>query len=95
MSGCASSASAIRARFAKERRCPTAQVSVSEVGGSAATYRATGCGVEATYVCEGVAGFASAADARCTEQGVRSSVPSEERTRPPENYRVFPAPTAR
>jgi hypothetical protein len=70
---CSTSTSALRARYAKERKCPESRVAVSEQGG--AVYRASGCGQLAEYICESFIGFGNSAQ-RCRERGLHPREPS-------------------
>ncbi len=53
--GCAATSSRLKARFAREQRCPEQLVAVSEEGGD--VYRASGCDRSTEYVCGAFAGF--------------------------------------
>jgi hypothetical protein len=46
---CTATTSTLRGRFARERDCPEAEVSVTNETGEA--YRANGCGQSAVYIC--------------------------------------------
>ena len=70
---CSTSTSALRARYAKERKCPESQVAVSAQGG--AVYRADGCAQQAEYICEAFAGLGNGAQ-RCRERGLSPREPS-------------------
>ncbi len=67
------SASGLKARFAREQRCPVDQVAVREEGGE--VYRAEGCGTDTEYVCEAFAG-AGDINQRCHERGSNPRVPT-------------------
>jgi len=56
-SGCSSTATRLKARFAREQGCPEHQVAVSEEG--AQIYRASGCDRSTEYIC---GAFASMGD---------------------------------
>ena len=49
--GCVQPASIVRDRHAAEYRCPSSNVSVSDIGGGA--YMAVGCGPSTIYICVG------------------------------------------
>jgi hypothetical protein len=79
---CTTTTASLRARYAKERRCPESQVAVREEGG--AVYRAEGCGGEAEYYCESFAGPGDPSK-QCRERGLNPREPSGEP--PPKNPR--------
>lgn len=70
---CSTTTSSLKARFAKERRCPASQVVVTEAGG--AVYRARGCGDDAEYICESFAGMGDPSR-QCRERGLNPHEPS-------------------
>ena len=80
--GCSTTTSSLKARYAKERRCPESQVAVREAGG--AVYRASGCGDDAEYICEAFAGFGDPSR-QCRERGLSPHEPSGDP--PPKNPR--------
>jgi hypothetical protein len=75
VSACASTASTLKTRFAKERSCPASEVAIREEGGQ--YYRARGCGREAVYVCGASGGFGNPSNA-CVEQGLVRRTPDRE-----------------
>jgi hypothetical protein len=71
LGGCATTASKLKAQFARERSCPEDEVRVFERGG--VVYEATGCGQRAEYVCSA---FANAGPrASCEERGLSPKTP--------------------
>ena len=80
---CSTTASDVKARFAREQTCPADQVSVTDAGG--AVYRASGCGTETEYVCEGFAGMGDSSQ-RCRERGLSPREPMG--NPPPQNATV-------
>ena len=79
---CSTTTASLRARYAKERRCPESQVDVREAGG--VIYRASGCGDETEYVCE-VSGGIGDPSRQCRERGLSPREPSG--NPPPKNPR--------
>jgi hypothetical protein len=49
LSGCVTMQGTAKTRAANDLKCPEEQIAVVNIGGS--SYRATGCGQEATYNC--------------------------------------------
>jgi hypothetical protein len=78
LSGCTSTTSAVRTRFAAEQGCPEDRVTVDEEGG--ALYRARGCDKEATYACSGVGGFKGGV--QCAQEGLANPPGYREPDRP-------------
>lgn len=72
--GCTTTESSLRARFARERGCPERDVKVVESKG--VNYRATGCGESAEYVCGSVATLGSG-PAQCEERNAQRKPGSE------------------
>lgn len=72
--GCSGTADALRARFARERGCPEAQVRVEDEGGN--QFRASGCEQRAVYVCGSTGGFGDPGRS-CEEQGVTRRGPPD------------------
>ncbi|MEZ4223365.1 MAG: hypothetical protein R3B13_20635 [Polyangiaceae bacterium] len=90
VTGCATTASSLRARFSREVGCPESQVGVRERGGN--VYLATGCGRSREYVCGGVSGLDSAHG--CQERGLPQQAPASEQRRFPEPMNPMPGPGA-
>jgi hypothetical protein len=65
--GCSSTSDKLRARFAKEKGCTADETMVTEEGGT--SYRASGCGKTAEYVCPSFGSMGDAARA-CEERGL-------------------------
>ena len=65
--GCSTTSDKLRARFAKEKGCTVDETMVVEEGGT--TYRASGCGKSAEYVCPSFGSMGDAARA-CEERGL-------------------------
>jgi hypothetical protein len=80
---CSTTASGLKARYAREQSCPVDQVSVSEAGGD--VYHASGCGNGTEYVCEGFAGMGDSSR-RCHERGLNPHEPMGDP--PPQNATV-------
>jgi hypothetical protein len=80
---CSTTASGLKARFAREQTCPADQVSVTDAGGAA--YRVSGCGTETEYVCESFAGMGDSSQ-RCHERGLNPHEPMG--NAPPQNATV-------
>ncbi|MEO8919355.1 MAG: hypothetical protein ABI488_18190 [Polyangiaceae bacterium] len=72
--GCSTTVSGLKSRFAREQSCPADQVAVVEQGGT--VYRASGCGVATEYVCEGFVGMGDPAQ-RCHQRGSNPREPSD------------------
>jgi len=56
----------VQARAASDLSCPKDKLDVQAIGGS--SYKATGCGMSATYTCLG-GGFANPFEAMCSREG--------------------------
>jgi hypothetical protein len=80
IAACSTTASRLKARFAKEQTCPESRVAVSEQGGS--VYRASGCDRSTEYVCGGFAGLGDPSRG-CFERGSNPHEPSG--SPPPQN----------
>ncbi|HEY1536358.1 MAG TPA: hypothetical protein VGF76_20200 [Polyangiaceae bacterium] len=80
---CSTTSSGLKARFAREQRCPADQVSVTDAGG--AVYHASGCGTDTDYVCEAFAGMGDI-NQRCHERGLSPHEPMG--NPPPQNATV-------
>jgi hypothetical protein len=70
---CASTASKLQARFAREQACPADLVRVSDEGGQ--VYRARGCDRSTEYICESFAGMGDPSKG-CRERGLSPHEPS-------------------
>jgi hypothetical protein len=77
---CSTTASGLKARYAREQSCPVDQVSVAERGGT--VYLANGCGNETEYVCDAFAGTGDSST-RCRERGLNPHEPMGDP--PPQN----------
>ena len=80
---CSTTASGLKARFAREQTCPADQVRVTDAGG--AVYRASGCGTETEYICEAFAGMGDSSQ-RCWQRGLNPHEPMG--NPPPQNATV-------
>jgi hypothetical protein len=79
---CSTTATSLKARYAKERRCSETQVTVREEGG--AVYRVHGCGDDTQYICESFAGPGDPSK-HCREWAMNPHEPSG--NPPPKNPR--------
>jgi len=77
---CSTTASGLKARYAREQSCPIDQVSVSEAGGD--VYHASGCGNGTEYVCGSFAGVGDSSRG-CRERGLNPHEPMGDP--PPQN----------
>ena len=80
---CSTTASGLKARYAREQSCPADQVSITEAGGD--VYRANGCGNGTEYICGNFAGFGDSSSG-CHERGLNPHEPAGEP--PPQNATV-------
>jgi hypothetical protein len=81
--GCLQGASpqtVVQQRATNELSCPKEKLQVQQLGGT--SFKATGCGMTATYTCLG-GNFASPYDAICTREGNVAPVSGPTATGPP------------
>jgi len=72
LSACSTTASRIKARFAREQSCPVDRVAVSDEGGM--VYRASGCDQSTEYVCGAFAGMGDSSR-ECRARGLNPHEP--------------------
>ncbi|HEY1536636.1 MAG TPA: hypothetical protein VGF76_21595 [Polyangiaceae bacterium] len=79
-SGCATTSSRLKARFAREQSCSVDQVGVTDEGGE--VYLASGCGKSSEYICPSFAGMGDSST-NCHERGLNPREPTG--NPPPQN----------